>query len=161
METINEGLKNIELLKGCRHYIFKNVHNMSKESLLKVPHSFKNNILWNIGHIIASQQILNYTLSGVTPRVDDQFLSYFRKGSSPEKWSPDNYQPDIDQILHLLQETPVMLEEDYNNNLFTNFKPYTTTAGSKLNDILDSMTYNQYHEGIHTGWILALKKLVE
>ena len=48
---------------------FLNTYNL--EQLNKIPDGFSNNIIWNIGHIVVSQQALVYRLSGL--QIQPQF----------------------------------------------------------------------------------------
>ena len=53
----------IKMLKTERQLILRGIENLSDEQLLKIAEGSKNNILWNLGHIIVTQQVLHYTLS--------------------------------------------------------------------------------------------------
>jgi len=39
--------------------------NYTLEQLNKIPEGFSNNLIWNIGHIIVTQQVLIYKLSNL------------------------------------------------------------------------------------------------
>jgi len=41
------------------------IEDFSLEELNKIPEGFNNNIIWNIAHVIATQQALVYGLSGL------------------------------------------------------------------------------------------------
>ena len=44
------------------------------EQLNKIPDGFKNNLIWNVGHIITTQQGLIYRLSGLPVMISKEFL---------------------------------------------------------------------------------------
>ena len=46
----------------------------------------------------------------------------------------------------------------YEKGVFNSFQPYTTSTNSTLKSFEEAMEFNNFHEGIHLGYILALKK---
>lgn len=147
----------IKLLKTERQLILRGIENLSDEQLLKIPEGSKNNILWNLGHIIVTEHVLHYTLSRLEMSIPKATASIFRTGTSPEVWKET---PNIAEIKSLLLELPDKLLEDYNNGLFKEFRPYKTSTGVELNSFEDAITFNHFHEGTHTGIILGLIKRV-
>jgi hypothetical protein len=129
----------------------------SLEQLNQIPDGFRNNIIWNIGHIIATQQILVYQFSNCTPLVSQDFINTYRKGTSPQR------SVDTEEIYHiegLLSATSQQTKTDYNHRVFKRYKPYTTSTKSTLNTVEEAVEFNNSHEGMHLGYILALQKLI-
>lgn len=147
----------IKMLKTERQLILGGIENLSDEQLLKIPEGHKNNILWNIGHLIVTQQVLHYTLSRLEMRIPKEMASMFRTGTSPEVWKES---PNIPELKSLLLSLPEKLLEDFNNGLFKEFRPYKTSTGVELNTFEDAVIFNHFHEGTHTGIILGLNKKV-
>lgn len=77
--------------------------------LVRVPDGYRNNIRWNLRHIVVSQQLLLYKLSATEMHVSDEMVDLFRAGSSPDDWDTT---PDIEHMKTLLQELPERLGED-------------------------------------------------
>lgn len=127
----------------------------SLEQLNKVPKGFKNNIIWNIAHCIVTQQLLTYKLSGLGSVLSDEMIAEFRKGTETER---DLSQIEVDTIRGLLYSPLDQTEKDYANGNFQTFTPYTVSTGSELSNINEALEFNNFHEGIHLGYILALKK---
>ena len=50
------------------------------EELNKIPEGFNNNIIWNFGHVIVSQQIICYKLSNQPLKVSDEYVNKICKG---------------------------------------------------------------------------------
>ncbi len=122
----------------------------------KIPDGFKNNIIWNIGHIVVTEQLLLYRLSGMPTLVSDEMIEKYKIGTKPEAFVT---QEEVDEISELLFSTIKKTQEDYNNNKFENYKEYTvSTTGNTLKNIDDAISFSLFHEGIHLGYILALKK---
>lgn len=142
------AIKNRKLLKSF-------IENHSLEELNKVPIGFNNNIIWNIAHTIVTQQLLVYKLSGLPMVVSDEMVAAFRKGTKTER---DLSQAEIDIIKGLLFSTIEKTKEDYTNKIFQTYNQYTVTTKSTLSNVEEAIDFNNFHEGIHLGYILALRK---
>ena len=118
---------------------------------------FNNNIIWNIAHTIVTQQILVYQLSGLPSMVSDDVLERFKKGTQPDG---DLSQAEVNAIRDLLFITIEKTKVDYNNNVFQKFNQYTVSTKSTLTKVEEAIDFNNFHEGIHLGAILALRKFV-
>lgn len=127
------------------------------EELNKIPPGFKNNMIWNITHTVAVQQALVYKLSGLPTIISQEMLVGFAKGTLPER---DLSQSEVDEIKGMLFSTIEKTKEDYENGLFQNFNTYTVTTKNTLTNVMEAIEFNNFHEGIHLGYILALKKSI-
>lgn len=143
--------------KTIREILLKVLEGHSLEQLNKIPEGYKNNLIWNVAHCISSQQVLVYKLSGLPTLVSDDFIDRYKKGTKPEG---DVSQAEADEIKALLFATFEQTEKDYTNNVFTNYTPYTTSMGFDLTNVQDALDFVNYHEGIHTGIIMGIRKFV-
>lgn len=143
--------------KTIREILLKVLEGHSLEQLNKIPEGFKNNLIWNVAHCISSQQVLVYKLSGLPTLVSDEFIDKYKKGTKPEG---DVSQAEADEIKALLIKTFEQTEEDYANNVFTHYTAYTTSMGFDLTNVQDALDFVNYHEGIHTGIIMGIRKHV-
>ncbi|HLV13649.1 MAG TPA: DinB family protein [Xanthomarina sp.] len=125
------------------------------EELNKVPKGFNNNIIWNIAHTIVTQQLLVYNLSAVPMLVSDDLVNRYRKGTKPEGAVT---QSEVERIKGLLFTTIEKTKEDYKNQVFKTYTEYTVTTKSVLTNVEEAIDFNNFHEGIHLGYIMALKK---
>lgn len=150
--TFDVCLKNRKLLER-----FIKAHTL--EELNEIPSGFNNNIVWNIGHSIATQQLLTYGLSGLTPKVDMSFIEKYKKGTKPER---DATEQEIAEIHTLLFTTLAGLQEDYEAGLFKGFKEYTlSTTGGTLSKVEHGIEFNNFHEGLHLGCCIQLSRLIK
>lgn len=133
------------------------LENTPKEDLLRIPKEFRNNIWWNIAHVVVTQQILVYKFSGVPMLVSEELVAKFMKGTVPDGAASDD---EIAQITGVLVSTIERTQEDYEAGRFKDFKPYTTSAKVTLNNVQDAISFNNFHEGIHLGSIFALRKML-
>lgn len=131
--------------------------NYTLEQLNKVPQGFNNNLIWNIGHIVVSQQMLVYLTTGQERMVSKELIAQYMRGTKPER---DVTQQEADEIKALLFTTIDKSEADYNAGIFTTFNPRKTELGFELNTVEDAITFNNYHEATHLGMMMSLKKFV-
>ncbi|TPG33381.1 DinB family protein [Flavobacterium pectinovorum] len=146
-----------EVQKTIREILLKVLDNHSLEQLNKIPEGFSNNLIWNIAHCVSSQQVLIYKLSGLPSMVSEEFITKYRKGTKPEG---DVSQSEVDEIRVLLFSTLDQVQKDYDNNIFVTYTEYLTSMGFLLKDIDGALSFNNYHEGIHTGIIMSIRKFV-
>lgn len=127
----------------------------SLEQLNKVPDGYANSLFWNIAHVVVTQQILVYKLSGLPMLIDDSTVSKYRKGTKVEG---DATQDDVAKIKALLFSTIEQTEKDLNKGLFKEYSEYPTSTGFVLKSLEDAIHFNNFHEGIHLGYLLSLRK---
>ena len=126
----------------------------SLEQLNTVPKGFKNSIYWNIAHVVVTQQLLVYHLSQLPMLVSDQFVEKFRKGTQTEF---DATKEKVKKMKKLLFSTLEQTKLDFDNGLFKSYQPYTVSTKSTLKTLEEAIEFNNFHEGIHLGYILAMK----
>ena len=51
-----------------------------------------------------------------------------------------------------------MLATDFAAGRFVEYSPYTTSTGLKLATLSQADAFNHFHEGIHLGIILSIRK---
>ena len=134
------------------------VEHLSTEQLNKIPLNHSNNIAWQIGHMMASQQILCYLKSGAKPRLSQDILEKYRKGTSPADWKEMVALVDLKA---LFLETAEVFQKDYEAGVFASYESYPTSSGIVLNSIDEAVTYSYGHENLHFGCILMLLKIVQ
>lgn len=146
-----------EILKITRRNQLAAIKDLTLEQLNIIPQGFNNNLMWNLGHVIVTQQLLCYKLSGNALNLDEDFVQKFAKGTLP---SPNFEHSDLEKIKKYAKSLPDLLESDYNAGLFKKFDNYPTSYGYELNSIEDAITFNNVHEGLHLGYLMALKRAV-
>jgi hypothetical protein len=104
-----------------------------------------------------TQQVLCYKLSGLKCLISDEMIDLYRKGTAP---TTAVTKEEFNEIKDLFISLPFQFEEDYKKGIFENYTAYTTSVNVVLTDIKSAATFNLFHEGIHLGTILGLRKLV-
>lgn len=151
-------MHSIDILIQDRKLIQQALKGLSDDAYFFIPQGFDNNIAWNLGHIIVTQQALHYQLSGLQPVTTKVDRAMFKTGTSPADWTE---KPDIGRLLVLLAETPGQLKTDFEAGRFAGFQPYTTSVGVHFETFADALAFNNFHEGLHLGAILALRNLTK
>ena len=118
--------------RQVRRNLLEILQNTSTKDLLLIPDGFNNNIYWNIAHCVATQQLLQYYLSGNPFRIDQYWIETYKKGTLPNLDVP---QSEIDDLAFLLTETSKVLMKDYDDDFFPDYTSYTTSFGLDLKNI--------------------------
>ncbi|GAA4268618.1 DinB family protein [Hyunsoonleella aestuarii] len=148
-----------QVLNNTRDIFKKIIENNSLEDLNRIPKGFNNNIIWNIGHVVVSEQLLVYKLSGLESLLSDNMINKYRKDSKPQS---NHNQVEVDQIKNVLHSTLEKTREDYYDNVFDKYNTYTvSTTGNTLTNIDEALQFVAIHEGLHYGYVLALLKAIK
>ncbi|PJJ79748.1 DinB family protein [Mucilaginibacter auburnensis] len=149
--------KGLDFIRKARLVQVNTIKELSIEQLNQIPKGFNNNIIWNMAHLIATQQIVCYRRAGVEPILDADFINAYAPGSKPE--GPVKSE-EIARIQELFFSTLDQFEQDLQAGLFNNYTAWTTRAGVDINTIDDVLAFLPYHEGIHMGYIQAQKRVL-
>lgn len=131
------------------------LQNNTLEDLVIIPDGFNNNMYWNIAHTVATQQLLNYYLSGNPFRIDKYWVETYKKGTLP---TMEVSAAEVEDLGFLLTETSKILLKDYDADFFSDYTPYTTSFGLDLKNIQDAIIFNNIHESLHLGYAMAQKR---
>lgn len=151
--------KIFEVIRASRKALLSLVEGLSTEQMNKIPVGFKNNLAWQMGHLVVSQQILCYKLSNNDLIIDPTLVDKYRNGSKPESLISAE---EIAQIKSYLLDTIDQLEQDLATEKFNNYTPYTisTYKDYRLEKIEDAVKFIVSHDGLHYGCSLMMKKFV-
>jgi hypothetical protein len=133
------------------------IKNTSFEELLFIPDGFSNNIFWLLGHTFLVQKKLTYALSKLEVETPSWFSEYFANGTSPKNWKEV---PSLEFLLENYTQAPVQLKQDLDQNKFIEFVPFTTKAGTQLNTLKEAIAFNNFHEGLHLGQMLNIRRII-
>ena|ERR1700757_5067964 len=151
-------MRQFEILKLTRTYLLNDIKELTVEQLNEIPPGFNNNIIWNLAHMLATQQGICYARAGITLVIEQSFFDAYKPGTKPEKFVDAN---EIAEIKELFITIVDRLEADYKDNVFANFTAFTNRYGFEHRHVDDSINFVLYHEGLHFGMITVLKKLVK
>lgn len=146
-----------KIWETSRKIYLKIIENYSLEQLNKIPVGFSNNLVWNLGHIIVAQQGLVYRLSGLQMSVTPEMMDKYKNGSKP---TGTTTQEEVEELKVLLFSLLEKTKKDYTNGIFTTYNEYTTGTGFHLSSIKDAIEFNNYHEAIHLGFMMNIRKFI-
>lgn len=146
-----------ELLLQSRKNFVKLISAYSLEKLNHIPQGFNNNLIWNFGHVLVTQQLLCYKLSGVAMNIDDDTVNRYKKGTEPEQ---DATKDEVEMLKHFAISSVNRFEVDLQADRFSHYTPYETSYGFTLNNINDAIAFNLAHENMHLGYAMALRKVL-
>ncbi|MCG9792049.1 DinB family protein [Flavobacterium algicola] len=146
-----------EVSKIQRNLAGQFLDHYSLEQLNTIPDGYRNNLIWNIAHMVVTQQLLVYKFSGLPMQVSDELIERYKKGT--EVTAPATAD-EVAEIKALLVSTIAQTENDYDSGLFVDYVEYPTSTGMVLRNCDDALSFNVFHEGMHIGIMMRLKKLV-
>jgi hypothetical protein len=149
--------KQIDIMRQPRLKIIETLSTFTIEQLNTIPAGFSNNIIWNLGHMVAAQQGVCYKRAGLPLWIDEPFFNTYKPESKPERFYTEE---DLEKIKGLLLTSLHQLERDYKNGIFTNYPAWTTRYGVEIASIDDAVAFLPFHEGLHIGYIMAMRKLI-
>jgi len=127
------------------------------EQLNHIPAGFRNNIIWNLGHMVAAQQGICYKRAGLDTIVDEEFFETYKPGTKPERFFDS---AEMDKIKQLFSSTVLQLEQDLQTDMFANYPTWTTRYGVDLSSVNEAVAFLPFHEGLHIGTVVAMSKIV-
>ena len=146
-----------DILRKSRALLLKEIEGLTLAEIHKIPEGFKNNIAWNVAHVVVTQQLLHYKFSDLNCLCPDDLIDNYRKGTVPTK----NFtEEEFDEVKELLMGFPDTLQEDYEAGIFENYTEYTTSTGIVLTSMDVAIPFNNFHEGIHYGIVRSIKKFL-
>ena len=148
---------NFELSRTQRKMVGSFLENYSLEQLNAIPAGFTNNLFWNIAHIVVTQQLLVYKLSGLPMMISDDLVEKYKKGTSVTGLATTE---DVAEVKGLLLDTIMQTEKDFKNGVFKDFVEYPTSAGFTLTSVDDAIDFNSFHEGLHIGIMMGIRKFL-
>ena len=89
--------------------------------------------------------------------IADTSLSQ-RLSSNNNDFENATSQIEVDEIMKLLSEMVEKTKVDFESGVFKEFHPYQTKTGFYLGTLKEAMEFNNYHEGIHLGIMMTIKK---
>jgi hypothetical protein len=149
--------RSIQTIRNTRQSLLGLIKELTLDELNRVPQGFNNNIIWNLGHLVAAQQGVCYKRAGVAMRIDDSFYLLYKPESKPERFIG---QEEADDIKSLFFSTLDQLEADLQNDVFGDYPAWVTRYGVPINSLDEAINFLPFHEGLHMGYIMALRRVV-
>ena len=107
----------IDKLKRFRLFLLNQISSLTAEQLNKIPQGYNNNIIWNLGHIASSAQVICYKRAGLPVTIDEKYFTPFLTNTRPGDFINAE---EIETIKQLLISTIDTLQTDFDNKMFAN-----------------------------------------
>lgn len=146
-----------EINLKTREIFYQILNSHTLNQLNKIPKGYSNNIFWNIKHIVITQQLLVYGLSQLPLNISEGEVNSYKRGTRPNR---DINDKDLVLLKKQLFSTLKQTKEDFKKHLFKDYTEYTVTTKTTLTNVEDAIEFNNFHEGIHLGYVLAIKRLI-
>ena len=148
----------IETVQKTRSFFLNSISDLSVDELNETPPGFNNNIIWNLGHLIAAQQGICYLRSGLQPAVGIKYFEAYKTGTRPEHFVNAE---EVEKIKGLFLTSLSQFASDFESRLFLNYTTFTTRYGVTITNIEDAFNFVPFHEGLHYGYTNALKRIIK
>lgn len=145
------------VMRVGRSRVLGAIEGLRDEQLLEIPAPFKNNILWNLGHILYVQYALSFNPAGVPLPLPAGFKALFMRDTSPSSWTET---PSIEEVKAHLASSIDAIEETYRSGRLAGYKPFELPIPMTLSKPEDAFAMCAFHEGVHLGIIMSIKKFV-
>ena len=147
-----------EYIKQTRKSFISLVDELNEDALNTIPAGFRNNIAWNIGHIVVSTQGLCYRRTDVMPNRDIPFVAHYAKGTKPESHIS---MAEIETLKAQALESIQQIETDYRNGVFARISPFaTSTYKIEMDTIEKVLIASLAHDNLHLGYAMALRNII-
>jgi hypothetical protein len=146
----------IHIIQASRTNLHGLVSDLSIEKLNEIPEGFRNNLIWNVGHVLAIQQRL-YLRAGLDSPLGKEFIEKYQMGTSPAEQVGKE---EAAKLIGMLSSQTLKLDLDHTNQLFLNYEGYNSSVykGLHIKDIDDALHFLAFHDGLHLGYAMALKR---
>ncbi|MDR7073123.1 DinB family protein [Fictibacillus barbaricus] len=151
-------MKNEILLKqlaAFRHNTLSVMEGLTEEDADFIPEGFKNNIRWNLGHIYLDQYDWLYHKTREDNPAPKQYREMFGYGTKPEDWKQSP--PTLSELRNRLMEQVEHIKAEFGYRLDQELDEPTELG---MNSFAELLPRTFYHEGMHVGTILAIRKAI-
>ncbi|PLR82074.1 DinB family protein [Bacillus canaveralius] len=143
-----------KLAEDIRGYTLEILDSIPDELTDFVPDGFNNSVRWNAGHILLDQYLWFYH------KIDDsmplqEIAPFFNYGSAPRDWTQTSQPPSIGEIKQLLQAQIPFLKETFAARFDEKLNEESEHGIRTIGDVIPRTIY---HEGLHTGTLISLRK---
>jgi hypothetical protein len=147
--------KAIQTIKVTRQNVINILNNYSEDELNQIPEGYNNNLIWHLGHVIATQQLLCYGLSDVDLAVSRELVDKYRKGTKPESHVSSE---EIELLKSLAISSLDAFSQDLNLGKFSDFRSYSTSYGVSLNSLDEAVKFIVAHDALHFGYVMSMRR---
>ncbi|MUK90356.1 DinB family protein [Ornithinibacillus sp. L9] len=118
------------------------------------PKGFRNNILWQVGHILSSTEYFLFDLPYKLNHLPVDYLELFGTGTTPDNWN--GREPIITQLITDLEKQLDYIKQISNTQL----NETLTEPKHGFQTVEDCAGFSVLHEALHIGKIEEMKRII-
>lgn len=150
--------RDLDTLERSRDNILGILDGLTLAQANWVPAGFNNNVVWNAAHCFVTQVLLTEGLGGLgLAGLDENYVATYRKGGQPVG---DVSAEELDRITSDLAGGAARLRAVLAEADWSRFTAYATSYGVRCDNVTEAVRFNNVHEGMHIGVMLAQRRLV-
>lgn len=142
----------------ARNAALGKIKSAPQEKWDEMPGSSSNNIRWNAGYIFVSAEGLMHMADNAYEMVNPKWGALFATGTRPADWEGDI--PSAEEITGALQEQMGRIERHFSAILNQETSQSVKIGPLEMTTVNAVLQFVTFHEGIHTGVINTLTKMV-
>lgn len=111
-----------EIIAFVRQQMVDMLDGLSVEQINRVPEGLRNNLIWNLAHVIVVQEGYLYQKASQTLNLDPAMIAAYGNGTFPQ----DRVEQDeIDRVKALALSTADRLAQDAQGDALNAFEPFS------------------------------------
>ncbi|GED53373.1 DinB family protein [Brevibacillus borstelensis] len=123
-----------------------------------VPEGFSNNIRWNIGHVLFTQDALLY--GGKAPHLPESYAALFGPGTKPADWQGEL--PTLETLNQQLAEQTERIKKEFADRFEEKLpSPFNLRGKAEIDTFGGMFLFSLYHEGMHASTVTLLRKALQ
>ncbi|WP_379134566.1 DinB family protein [Paenibacillus sp. sgz500958] len=153
------------------HYLFRQLafvrmrisqamQGVTEEMADLIPAGYRNSLRWQLGHIYVVCERFSFQFIGLPLHLPEGFKELFENGTSPLTAPESLALPTLPELEGLLAEQQIRIREQLGDRMQEHMPPYTTSGGMTMETPEQFLSFNLYHEGLHTSVIKMYKKML-
>lgn len=159
MTTATDSFSYATLLRDfsdLRAFLLKFLMAMETEEANRVPEGFRNNLHWQLGHLLYTQGTTLFEWAGLPAPLPRGFKEYFGLGTGPG--DRDALAPDWDELLSLARKHLRILPDQVAGRLDQPLVRPMRLMNISMATVGETLPFLLAHEGEHLAHIKRLRK---
>lgn len=137
--------------------LIRTTKDLSPEQLVSIPAGFKNNVLWNLGHVPTVLTTLVCKPAEMEPVVPKPYETLFKNGSSPADWTQA---PDVSEVIEVFKSSVPKVCDALKAGALDHFVAFDLFPGYTIGSVEHALAFHAFHSGIHLGMVNSMKKFL-
>ncbi|WP_046179777.1 DinB family protein [Domibacillus tundrae] len=142
----------------ARNAVLGTLAKAPEEKWDEMPGSSPNNIRWNAGHIFVSAEGFLHLADDAYKVANPEWGALFATGTRPSDWPAQV--PSEEEITSALQEQMGRIERHFSAKLGDNASQSVKIGPLEMTTVEAVLQFVTFHEGMHTGIINSLSKVI-